>query len=50
MYNWGKKEIQKIWIYNLSENIDGLLEPVYILLGSVLRVSFEDIFLFLGGG
>lgn len=25
MYNWGKKEIQKIWIYNLSENIDRLL-------------------------
>ena len=33
-----------------SENIDRLSEPVYILLGSVLRFSFEDVFLFLGGG
>ncbi len=35
MYNWGKKEIQKIWIY--------------ILLESDLRFSYEDIFLFLRG-
>ena len=40
MYNWGKKEIQKIWIYNLSENIDGLLEPVV----NFARVSFESFF------
>ncbi len=28
------------------QNLDKILEPVLILLGSVLRVSFEDIFPF----